>query len=65
MAAIPSPCIKLCVLDAPGGICLGCGRTTAEIAGWLSFSDAERRSIMARLPERLGAREAPVREVAR
>jgi uncharacterized protein len=58
MAAIATPCIKLCVLDAPGGVCLGCGRTTAEIAAWVSFSDDERRTIMADLPARMAAREA-------
>lgn len=53
MAAIESPCIKVCVLDAAAGICLGCGRTTAEIAAWVSLSPAERSAIMAGLPERL------------
>ena len=52
---VSSPCIRLCVLDRTCGICEGCGRTLAEIGGWLGFSEAERRAIMATLPERLAA----------
>ena len=48
-----SPCIKICTYDPGSGLCLGCGRTLAEIAGWASFSDAERRRIMDELPARL------------
>jgi predicted Fe-S protein YdhL (DUF1289 family) len=48
-----SPCIKICVFDPVSGRCSGCGRTLDEIAQWSSFSDAERRRIMAELPERM------------
>ena len=55
-----SPCIKLCAIDRDTGLCAGCGRTLAEIAGWASYSEAERRRIMAALPERLaGASPSP------
>jgi predicted Fe-S protein YdhL (DUF1289 family) len=57
MAAIRSPCIRLCTLDPETRICLGCGRTLDEIAGWTRYSEAEREAIMARLPERLKAME--------
>ncbi|WCT75154.1 DUF1289 domain-containing protein [Sphingomonas naphthae] len=40
----PSPCIRICTLDAADE-CLGCGRTLAEITGWLAATDAERRRI--------------------
>lgn len=50
--AIVSPCIKVCALE-PSGRCTGCGRSLDEIAKWLTFSDAERRAIMDRLPARL------------
>ncbi|WAP71123.1 DUF1289 domain-containing protein [Jiella pelagia] len=36
-------------MDAASGLCLGCGRTLEEIAGWAAFSAETRRSIMARL----------------
>lgn len=52
---VPSPCIKLCVVDRQSGLCAGCGRTLAEIGGWLRFSDEQRRAVMAELPSRLAA----------
>ncbi len=52
---IESPCVKICTLDARGGLCLGCGRTIAEIARWGAMSVAERAAVMAELPERRAA----------
>lgn len=48
-----SPCIKLCTLDPATGFCLGCGRTGAEIAGWISMSREERIALKQALPQRL------------
>jgi predicted Fe-S protein YdhL (DUF1289 family) len=48
-----SPCVKICTYQAGAGLCLGCGRTLAEIAQWTQLSDAERRRIMDELPARL------------
>ena len=48
-----SPCVKICTYQPGAGLCLGCGRTLAEIAGWSAMSDVERRRIMDALPERL------------
>jgi hypothetical protein len=53
MAKIETPCIKVCIVQQASGLCIGCGRTLAEIAGWMSLSDAERSRIMARLPGRV------------
>ncbi len=53
MAKIETPCIKVCIVQQTSGLCIGCGRTLAEIAGWMSFSDAERSRIMLELPERV------------
>ena len=55
MSKISSPCVKLCVIHPDGSLCLGCGRTLAEIGQWSSLSEAERLAIMARLD----AREPP------
>jgi hypothetical protein len=49
---IPTPCVKVCVVDGESGLCLGCYRTLAEVAAWSRFSDAERSAIMADLPVR-------------
>jgi len=50
---IESPCNKICVVDARSDLCIGCGRTIAEIAGWSAMTAAERARVMAELPERL------------
>jgi hypothetical protein len=55
---IPSPCNKTCILDPGRGICIGCGRTGAEIGGWLAFTAQERQALMAILPARLAAQPA-------
>ena len=34
-------------MDAASGLCLGCGRTLDEIAGWAEMSTKERRAVMA------------------
>ena len=53
MAAIETPCIKVCVMNATTGLCTGCGRTLEEIARWATL-DAETRSrVMAELPARM------------
>ncbi len=50
-----SPCTKLCILDERLGLCEGCGRTRDEIALWGSMPEAQRRAIMATLPDRMRA----------
>ena len=55
---IQSPCTKVCTLDPVSGLCLGCGRTGEEIAGWSGYSAEERRRRMAALPSRLQGDEA-------
>ena len=53
---VASPCISVCVVDPRGtGVCVGCGRTLDEIAGWIDMSDDARRAVLARLPGRLAA----------
>lgn len=52
-SSIESPCIKVCKIEEATGLCLGCGRSLAEIARWGSMSSAERRAVMNELPQRL------------
>ena len=54
-APASSPCIDICDLDAPNGVCLGCARTSREIACWGALNEADRREIMAELPARIAA----------
>jgi predicted Fe-S protein YdhL (DUF1289 family) len=49
----PSPCVKICSLDPQQGVCSGCGRTLAEISGWIRFGQDERLMVLALLPGRL------------
>jgi predicted Fe-S protein YdhL (DUF1289 family) len=44
-------------MDACSGLCIGCGRTLDEIAGWADMSAEERRAIMAVLPARKALNE--------
>ena len=59
MSEIDSPCNKVCVVDASSGLCIGCGRTLAEIGSWLGLTSDQRRRIMAELPARLAALPRP------
>jgi hypothetical protein len=53
--SVPSPCINVCTIDPNTGWCLGCYRSLHEIAGWLDFSTAEKRAVLARLAARRAA----------
>jgi len=53
---IQSPCNRVCTLDPVSGICLGCGRSLAEIARWTQMSDAKRERLMSDLDRRLQSR---------
>ncbi len=52
LAPAASPCVGICRLDPRSGLCLGCRRTIAEIAGWPGLEPAERAAILARLAGR-------------
>jgi predicted Fe-S protein YdhL (DUF1289 family) len=65
MTAIETPCNKVCTVDPACALCVGCGRSTAEIAGWIGFTADERRRIMADLPRRLAAMPASATARAR
>jgi predicted Fe-S protein YdhL (DUF1289 family) len=53
LAAIQTPCVQICVVDPLSALCIGCGRSVAEIAAWGAMSEPERTEIMAGLGERL------------
>ena len=56
---VSTPCIKICIVRGESGLCVGCGRTLAEIAGWGGMDEDRRREIMAELPARLASQPAP------
>jgi uncharacterized protein len=49
---VASPCINVCQMNPDTGLCLGCLRTLDEIAGWLEFSDARKREVLAQIAAR-------------
>jgi predicted Fe-S protein YdhL (DUF1289 family) len=53
-AAVPSPCVDICRLDAQG-LCVGCRRTIDEITEWPRASEARRRAILRELERRTPA----------
>ena len=50
-----TPCIAVCMMDPRTNLCLGCGRTLAEIAQWHRMDNAERLAVMAELAARMEA----------
>ena len=52
MTALPSPCISVCQLDPVSGQCLGCYRTSAEIAAWRSMSAEAQGELLEALHQR-------------
>ncbi len=65
---VSTPCVKICVVDPVSALCIGCGRSVAEISLWRETSEAQRQKIMAELPERLAkarSRGARGRQVGR
>ena len=52
---LSSPCVKICVVDPLAGLCIGCGRSVAEISMWPEMQESERQTVMADLPSRMKA----------
>ena len=51
-ASVASPCNSVCIVDPVTGLCGGCFRTLEEISGWIEFSTAEKRTVIAALDAR-------------
>ena len=49
---VASPCISVCAIDPRTGFCAGCFRSLDEIAGWIAFTNDEKRAVLAALPAR-------------
>jgi uncharacterized protein len=66
-AGVASPCVSVCRMNAETGLCEGCLRTIDEIAGWSSFDDATRQSVLRAIETRrahasAADRDSPVGE---
>jgi uncharacterized protein len=49
---VQSPCNKICTLNAEC-VCVGCGRSRAEIGAWSQLSEAEKAKVVKKAGERL------------
>ncbi|MBS91590.1 MAG: DUF1289 domain-containing protein [Rickettsiales bacterium] len=49
---IKSPCINVCDMDPKTGLCIGCHRTSDEIAKWKGFNENEKKKILRLLRDR-------------
>jgi predicted Fe-S protein YdhL (DUF1289 family) len=61
----PSPCVKVCALDSEQRHCVGCWRSTEEIALWSGMSAAEKHATLARMAARRAARREQMRALRR
>jgi hypothetical protein len=50
-SAVPSPCRNICRVKR--NVCVGCGRTLAEIEAWPTTTDDERRAMIERAKARI------------
>ena len=62
---VASPCISVCEMLPEAGVCAGCFRTLDEIAVWGSLDAADKRAVLAALPERRARWASAVRASAR
>jgi len=49
---IESPCVKVCLIHPGAKICIGCHRTSDEIAGWSRMTPDDRNTLIDELPSR-------------
>ena len=49
---VPSPCVRICVMDETRDVCRGCYRTLDEISKWASYTRAEKIVLLDDLARR-------------
>ena len=52
MGKTNSPCNGICIMDEDTELCVGCLRTSDEIAGWEDYSDEQRAEVMREITRR-------------
>jgi predicted Fe-S protein YdhL (DUF1289 family) len=50
-----SPCVSVCRMSPATALCEGCLRTIGEIADWSRMTTEGKRTVWARIDERLAA----------
>lgn len=54
MQTTSTPCVSICRIDPASSLCIGCGRSAAEIGRWVEMAEEDRLALMAVLPARFG-----------
>ena len=52
MGKTNSPCNGICIMDEDTELCVGCLRTSDEIANWEDYSDEQRAEVMLEIMRR-------------
>lgn len=47
-----TPCVGRCSHNVGDILCRGCNRTIEEVRDWNTYTDEQKRAVMALLPER-------------
>ncbi|MFO0948294.1 MAG: DUF1289 domain-containing protein [Planctomycetota bacterium] len=58
-ADLLTPCCGLCALDRSRSRCTGCYRTLEEISLWMSYSESQKRAVIAACQDRRNAFTRP------
>ena len=57
MEKIGSPCNGICIMDEDTGLCVGCLRTSDEIANWEEYSEQRRAEVLREITRREAERD--------
>ena len=49
---VPSPCVRICVVDDTCALCRGCYRTLDEISKWASYTSEQKFALLDALAQR-------------
>jgi hypothetical protein len=49
---VPSPCVRICVVDGSRDICRGCYRTLDEISKWAGLTSEQKFALLEELAQR-------------
>ena len=52
MKKISSPCNGICIMDEDTELCVGCLRTSDEIANWEEYSEEQRTEVLREITRR-------------
>lgn len=52
MGKTNSPCNGICIMDEDTELCVGCLRTSDEIANWEEYSDEQRTEVLREIMKR-------------